>query len=130
MIEMVSVKSLLNLSEAFKGLKAAFDESEHPRVGEGNTGGGQFTAGGGGISDQPKKTGAARVRYHKGSIEDAVGAAKRLKADHNLYVYPTQSGIAIGDKAPPFGLQHILIKPDGTHQRVAVASAYDKEEVS
>ena len=28
---MVSVKSLLNLSEAFKGLKAAWEESEHPR---------------------------------------------------------------------------------------------------
>ena len=47
MIEMVSVKSLLNLSEAFKGLKAAWEESEHPRVDSG-PGGGQFTASGGG----------------------------------------------------------------------------------
>ena len=58
------------------------------------------------------------ARYHKGSAEDAVKAAKRLKADRDLFVYPAGAGMTIAGQAPPFRLQHYAVKPDGSHERV------------
>ena len=65
------------------------------------------------------------IRYQKGSVGDAVRAAKELKAKHDLYVYPTASGMQIGDSPPPFGLQHIIIKPDGTHKVISSSASFE-----
>ena len=54
------------------------------------------------------------MRYNRGSVSDTVQAAIAQHADKNLYVYPTAYGMVIDRQAPPFGLQHIVVKPDGT----------------
>ena len=69
-------------------------------------------------------SGKATVKYEKGSVGDAVRAAKELKAKGNLFVYPTGEGMAIAREAPPFGIQYIIIKPDGTHQVVSAGASF------
>jgi hypothetical protein len=59
-----------------------------------------------------------RVRYHKGSVDDAVRAAKKLESKDNLYVFATREGMAIAREKPPFGQQHVMVRPDGTHKTV------------
>jgi hypothetical protein len=49
---MFNTKSLDNLSAALNALKATFNESDHPRVPEGQSDGGEFTSGDGG-DDEP-----------------------------------------------------------------------------
>jgi hypothetical protein len=66
-----------------------------------------------------------KVIYQRGSVGDAVAAAKRLKADHDLYVFPTTQGMAIAPEKPPFGIQHIIVKPDGTHQVVSASESFE-----
>lgn len=72
------------------------------------------------------KPGASRVTFNRGSVGDAVAAAKRLKADHSLYVFPTVEGMTIGKEKPPFGIQHIIVKPDGTHEAISAATSFEE----
>ena len=73
-----------------------------------------------------KVTGGKRiVKYERGSVGDAVRAATKLKSDVNLYVYPTAEGMAIAKEPPPFGLQHIIIRPDGTHKVVSAGASFE-----
>lgn len=74
---------------------------------------------------ETKGKGQQRAKYNRGSWADAVRAAKALKADHNLYLFPSHGGIKIEKQAPPFGLQHIIVKPDGTHQTVSASSSFE-----
>jgi len=67
----------------------------------------------------------SRVTYHKGSVADAVRAAKKLKSDHDLYVFPTAEGMLIDKNPPPFGIQHIIIKPDGSHQIISKGASFE-----
>ena len=57
---------------------------------------------------------ARRVRYNPGSIDDTIAAARRLKSESDLYVFPTGRGLAIERKKPPFGLQYYVVHPDGS----------------
>jgi len=68
----------------------------------------------------------ARVRYKKGSVADAVRAAKKLKSTVDLYVYPTYEGMQIAKQKPPFGIQYIIVKPDGSHRIVPASSSSEQ----
>ena len=57
---------------------------------------------------------ARRVRYNRGSIDDTIAAARRLKSESDLYVFPTGVGLTIERKKPPFGLQYYVVHPDGS----------------
>ena len=56
---------------------------------------------------------AKRVRYNRGNIESVIAAARRLEADHDLYIYPTAYGYTLQHSKPPFGLQHVVVPPRG-----------------
>jgi len=60
----------------------------------------------------------SRVRFDRGDIDSAIGAAKRLKSDRDLYVFATYLGYTI-DKMPPPGMQsYIIVHPDGTTETI------------
>jgi len=59
-----------------------------------------------------------RVRFDRSDIDSAIGAAKRLKSDRDLYVFATYLGYTI-DKRPPPGMEsYIIVHPDGTTETI------------
>jgi len=60
----------------------------------------------------------ARVRFDRGDIDSAIGAAKRLKSDRDLYVFATYLGYTIDKMPPPRSQSHIIVHPDGTTETI------------
>ena len=54
-----------------------------------------------------------RIRYHRGSIEETLAAARATVQDQPLYVWPTAGGLVITKSPPYFGLQHYIVAPGG-----------------
>ena len=63
----------------------------------------------------------------KGSVGQAVaeGLRSAKKLNRELYVFPTADGMKIGKAPPPFGVQHIIVRPDGTHQVVQASTGFE-----
>ena len=57
---------------------------------------------------------AKRVRFNRGSLDTAIEAAKRLQADHRLYIFSTVYGFTIEHHPPSFGQQYVYVDPDGS----------------
>jgi hypothetical protein len=62
----------------------------------------------------PPKRLPSRVTYHKGSIQSAIKAVRRLKSDKSKFIYATGNGLTIGDSPPPFDQPSTEVHPDGT----------------
>jgi hypothetical protein len=102
-------------------MKAAFDPAKHPHKGKGE-GGGQFAPKGeGGSNTEIVKEGkkvypakgikpAAHPKFHRGSMEDALGAAVQLSLHHgkSAHVWPTANGLQLSTTFPklPHGNEH------------------------
>jgi DNA adenine methylase len=54
-----------------------------------------------------------RIRYNRGDLDSAIAAAKRLKADHPLYIFATAYGYTIEHRPPVGSQQYIVVAPDG-----------------
>jgi len=56
----------------------------------------------------------------KGDVGEAVraGLKRAAKTGKDVYAFPTAEGMKLGNEPPPFGVQHIILKPDGTHEVV------------
>lgn len=57
---------------------------------------------------------ARRVRYNRGDLDSVIAAAKRLKADHRLYIFATAYGYTIEHREPIGRQQYIYVDPDGS----------------
>jgi hypothetical protein len=56
------------------------------------------------------------MKYHRGSIEETMAAAKRsaMRRGAQVYVYATAYGLTIGTQSPPFNLHHYVVRPNGS----------------
>jgi hypothetical protein len=64
----------------------------------------------------------ARVRYNRGSLDSTVNAAIKTAGDAPQYVFATAFGFTIDRRPPPFGQQHVVVRPDGTAEFVKHAA--------
>jgi hypothetical protein len=64
----------------------------------------------------------ARVRYNRGSIDSTVSAAIKTCGDRPSYVFATAFGFTIDRRPPPFGQQHVGVRPDGSTEFVQHAT--------
>lgn len=60
----------------------------------------------------------SRVQFNRADIDSAIGAAKRLKSDKDLYVFATYLGYTI-DRRPPPGMQsYVIVHSDGMTETI------------
>ena len=59
-----------------------------------------------------------KVTFNAGNMLSVIDAARRLKADHNLYIMPTYNGLIIEHTKPPTWMRHVIVHPDGTYKNI------------
>lgn len=62
----------------------------------------------------PKTAPPKRVRFHRGHLDSAINAARRLKHGEDVFIFGTQRGYVIEYKPPPFRQGFVVVHPDGT----------------
>ena len=75
------------------------------------------------VPAQPSAAGQSTARYQKGSLSSAIVAARKLKADHPLYIVPTSEGLKIEHQVPPKWQGHAVVEPDGSVRMVQAPSS-------